>query len=262
MRRRWQYGVADLLLLMLIVSVVLGVSRLFPGRVGPIELGIVMVAAISVLIAAVCSRVHWPWIFALLVLCVTLGCFAPAPMPARLLIAAGILAVYVAAVYVAAGLPVILVSEPDRKRWPWVVGSLACFLTAAFITPPDPQSMLAVAVPLCSCYLLVAAVWRYSRSALLVIGPAMLVVGVGLALVGQLAASQGLARWVAVHEPNSVAAAIAGGGMPARIGVPIAVLGAVVAFAACFSRLAGGGTRGSEKMRDGSSRDAPGGDGA
>ncbi len=46
-------------------------------------------------------------------------------------------------------------------RSPWLYGLWLCFLIAAVVTPPDPQSMLLVAAPLVALYLLI--LWRWKR---------------------------------------------------------------------------------------------------
>ena len=47
-------------------------------------------------------------------------------------------------------------------RWPWMYGLWACLFVGALLTPPDPQSMLYVGVPLMIVYVL--GIWRWKGS--------------------------------------------------------------------------------------------------
>jgi len=175
----WQYSLRDIFLVTLAASVVLGTGKAFGGLLGPIELGLVILAGVSVLAAGILTRIHWPWILGLVLLSLAAWLLTPSGFPLRYrLLAAGL----VSGVYATAGLPVILVSRPGEKRWPWMLGAVACFLAPALVTAADPLSMLIAAAPLWLCYTLVTLAWSKRRSALLVMGPVFFLGGVGIVL--------------------------------------------------------------------------------
>lgn len=196
-RHAWQYGLRDLLVVTLALSVLLATGRAFGGVLGTIELGLVILAGASVLIAGVFTRIWWFGLVGLVVCFLLVGLVVyllaasfltlPGARPIRyVFLAAGA----VSCVCAAAGMPVILVSRPGEKRWPWTFGAVACFLTPAVVTPPDPFSMLMAAAPVWLGYTLVTLAWRKRKSALLVVGPLFLLGSTAIVVGADFAAFQ------------------------------------------------------------------------
>ena len=205
---RWQFSLWDLLMLTLAVSGLLAAKRTFQGRLGPIELALIILAGISILASGIPSRARWPWYVGLVFCLVAVWFLVPGPPEVK-----GIVAGLVSGVYVLAGLPVVWPTVRTGPRWPWMQGAFGCFVVAALITSADPASMLLVAAPLCSCYFAVAIAGRKRRSALRVIGPAFLVAG-SLVAIGSGYVLVSLWAYTLV-----------------RIGVAVAVLGVIAAMA-------------------------------
>ena len=228
---RWQYSLRDMLLVTLALSVLLGTGRAFGGRLGPVQLALVILAGVSVLAAGVFTRARWPWFLGLALLSLAAWFLTPSGWPLMYrFLPAGL----VGGVYAAAGLPVILVSRPGEKSWPWMLGAVACFLAAALVTPPDPFSMLIAAAPLCLCYTLVALAWRKRKSALLVMGPLFLLGGLGTVLGGYFVAHRAASRSTAVPIVRQVAPETFDLLMSAS--APVAQLGAVVTILGLLNR--------------------------
>jgi hypothetical protein len=59
------------------------------------------------------------------------------------------------------GVPCVLVGA--LSGWPRCLGVIACVFIGALLSPPDPLSMLILAVPLSCVYCIVVAVWCASR---------------------------------------------------------------------------------------------------
>ncbi len=228
---RWQYSLRDMLLVMLGLSVLLGTGRAFGGLLGRMELGLVLIAGMSVYIAGIFTRIRWPWLLGLVLLFLTGWFSTPSGWPLRLrFLHPGV----ASAVYAAAGVPVILASRPGEKRWPWMLASVACFVAPALVTPPDPLSMLIAAAPLCLCYTLVALAWRGRRSALLVMGPVFLLGALGTVLGSYFVAHRAASRSTAAPIVGQVAPEIVDLLMIAS--APVAQLGAVVTILAMLNR--------------------------
>lgn len=215
-RNAWQYGLRDILLVTLGLSVLLATGQAFGGAWGPIELGLVILAGTSVVLAAISARARWPWPVGLVVCFLAAWFFAP---PGRILRYAFVPGALVSGVYAAAGLPVVLVSRRGETRWPWMLGAVACFLCPALVTPPDPFSTLIAAAPVCLCYALVALAWRRRKSALLVMGPVFLLGSAAIVLGSHFAASEPEAT---LHLLTSV--------------YPVVLLGAAVTILAVLNR--------------------------
>jgi len=227
----WQYNLRDILLVTLAVSVLLGTGKAFGGLLAPVELGLVMLAGVSVLAAAVTTRFRWPWLLGFILLPLAAWLLTPSGWPLKYrFLPAGL----TAGVYAAAGVPVVLVSRPGEKRWPWMFGAVACFLAPALVTTADPLSMLIAAAPLWLCYTLVALAWRRRRSALLVMGPVFFLGGVGIVL-GSYYFSDRAARY-SVATPAFNLLTPGAIDLLMSVSVPIAQLGAAVTILAMLNR--------------------------
>lgn len=228
---RWQFTLREILLVTLGLSVLLGTGRAFGGLLGPMEFGLVLLAGMSVLAAGIFSRAGWPWLLGLVYLSLAAWFLTPWGWPlSRRFLPAGL----VSGVYAAAGVPVILVSRPGEKRWPWMLGSVACFVAPALVTPPDPFSMLIAAAPLCLCYTLVTLAWRKRKSALLVMGPVFLLGGLGTVLGSYFVARRAASHSVAIPIVRQVAPETVDLLMSAS--APVAQLGAVVTILGLLNR--------------------------
>ncbi|NQU23976.1 MAG: hypothetical protein HQ567_22055 [Candidatus Nealsonbacteria bacterium] len=62
------------------------------------------------------------------------------------------------------GVPILLISMFCREGWGWILGFLVCMAAAAFLTPPDPLSMVVVAAPLCGVYGAIGLAWQSHRN--------------------------------------------------------------------------------------------------
>ena len=233
-KHRWQFTLRDILLVTLGLSVLLGTGQAFRGHLGPVELGLVVLAGVSGLTAGIFTRVRWPWCVGLV------ACSLPTAFPGLFPIAGAVVAVYAAA-----GLPVILAGRPGEKRWPWMLGSVACFLAPALVTPPDPFSTLIAAAPLCLCYTLVTLAWRKRKSALLVMGPLFLLGGLGTVLGSYFVAHRAASHSAAVPIVRQVAPEIVDLLMSAS--APVAQLGAVVTILGLLNRSRPGAERNEQR---------------
>lgn len=204
---RWQFSLWDLLMLTLAVSGLMAAQRTFQGRLGTIELAVIILAGISILAAGIPSRARWPWYLGL-VFCLVAVWLQRLQLGVKLGVAGAL-----GAVYVMAGLTVVFPTARTGERRLRMSGAFGCFVAAALITPSDPASMLLVAAPLCLCYLVVAIAGRKRRSSLRVVGPAFLVAGSLVAIGGGNVFASSWAHTLV------------------RIGVAIAALGAVAAVA-------------------------------
>lgn len=205
---RWQFSLWDLLILTLAVSGMLAAKRTFQGRLGPIELALIILVGISILASGIPSRARWPWYLGLVFCLVAVWFLVPGPPEVK-----GIVAGLVSGVYVLAGLPVVWPTARTGPRWPWMQGTFGCFVVAALITSADAASMLLVAAPLCLCYLAVAIAGQKRRSTLRAIGPAFLVAGSLVAIGGGYVLDSFWADTLS------------------EIGVAVAVLGVIAAMA-------------------------------
>jgi drug/metabolite transporter superfamily protein YnfA len=221
---RWQFSLWDLLVLTLVVSVLMAAEQTFQGRLGPIELVLIILSAISILAAGIPSRARWPW-YVGLVLCLVAAWLLRLPPGIKVGVVGAL-----GGVYVLAGLPVVWPTSRSEKRWPWMQGAFGCFVVAALITAADPVSMLLVAAPLCLCYLAVAIAGKKRRSNLRVIGPAVLVVGL-LVAIG--------CCFVAVSWADLLV----------RIGVAVAALGVIAATVGWSEGIDGATSPGSAERR-------------
>jgi len=230
-KHRWQFTLREILLVTLGLSVLLGTGRAFGLRCGLFELGLVILAGGSVLLAGICTRVRWPWLLGLVFPALGAWFLTPSGWPlGHRFLPAGLMS----GVYAAAGVPVILVSRPGEKRWPWMLGAVACFLSPALVTPPDPFSTLIAAAPLCLCYTLVALAWRKRKSALLVMGPLFLLGGLGAVLASYFVAHRAGSHSTATPIVRQVAPETVDLLMSAS--APVAQLGAVVTILAMLNR--------------------------
>ena len=237
-KRKWQYRLQDLLLLTLGISVLLGLWRVFGGGFGPTQVAALMAAAVFGLWAGWCTRRRRLWFAGLVLILLLAWSLGPADWRIRLVIA-----LPACGVYLVAGLPVLIAATPDGRRWPWVLGSMICFLVPALITPVDPQSMLLVAAPLCLCYLFVAIMWRTWPSALRAMGPALVVFGAGLAVGGCIAPFGHLSHATTTPAPSYAAFVQTLAALALRTGVAVALLGLVVTLAALLSVRSPSGSR-------------------
>lgn len=241
-KHRWQFTLREILLVTLGLSVLLGTGQAFGGLLSLLELGLVLLAGMSVLAAGIFTRIRWPWLLGLVLLSLAAWFLTPSGWPlGHRFLPAGL----VSGVYAAAGLPVILVSRPGEKRWPWMLGAVACFLAAALVTPPDPLSTLIVAAPLCLCYTLVTLAWRKRKSALLVMGPLFLLGGLGTVLGGYFVAHRAASHSAAMPIVRQVAPEIVDLLMSAS--APVAQLGAVVTILAMLNRSRPGAERNEQR---------------
>jgi hypothetical protein len=229
--RGWQYSLRDIFLVTLAASVVLGTGKAFGGVLGAIELGLVLLAGVSVLAAAVSARFRWPWLLGFVLSALAAWLLTPSGFPLRYrMLAAGL----VSGVYGTAGLPVILVGRPGERRWPWMLGAVACFLTPALVTAADPLSMLIAAAPLWLCYTLVTLAWSRRRSALLVMGPVFLLGSLGMVLGSYCFSNR--AEHYSAATPTLNALPPGAIDLLMSASVPIAQLGAAVTILAMLTR--------------------------
>ena len=119
----WQCGLRDVLAVILAVCVLLAASRVFSGGLGVLELGLLAISSTSVLLSGIFTRTRWPWPFALIFGLVALCSLAPVSLATK-----SALACAVSAAYLVAGLPAIIVAGTNTRLWPWMIGSVACFL--------------------------------------------------------------------------------------------------------------------------------------
>jgi hypothetical protein len=237
-RRRWQYSLGDLLLVTAGLAAVLATWRVFGGAAGPVQLGALIVAGSSILLSSIFARFRWPWLLGLVLWSVAFWYLfrvvpgMTGPRACLGVVAAGVF-------YLLAGLPVVIASIPGQKRWPWVLGALACVLVSVLVTRADPPSMLFIGAPVFVCYTAAALAWRKAESALLVIGLALVMGSLGVAVgvriySGAFLATSSPPGLEMTAEPAGIVYVL--NDLLPRACVPVALLGAGLTLAALLSR--------------------------
>ena len=108
------------------------------------------------------------------------------------------------------------------------------FFAAASVTAADPLSMLMVAIPVCACYVIVAAAWRIQRSTLLVIAP--LLVAISAVTTLDIYAVAFSVNSIATAAVPASAAFSEAAGIIARILAPLGLLGVATTIVGYVNR--------------------------